>query len=75
MEKPLVMHFATESITLLRKYLLVMESWVSKCGSHSYRIEAPCYIRNVRGIANTGKAYVVGVAKRAVHNFVLEDTA
>lgn len=48
---------------------------MSKCGSHSYRIEGPRYIRNVRGIANTGKAYVVGVAKRAVHNFVLEDTA
>lgn len=39
------------------------------------RIEGTCYIQNVRDIVNTGKAYYVGVAKRAVHNLVSEDMA
>ena len=74
-EKLLVMYLTIKSIMLLRKYLLVTESQVSKCGFHIVKKRETCYIRNVRNIVNIVKADVVGVANRMVQNWVLEDMA
>ncbi|GAY69592.1 hypothetical protein CUMW_290100 [Citrus unshiu] len=65
MEKLLVMYFTRKSIMLLRKYLLVTESQVSKCGFHIVKKKE--YVLYPK--------HVVGVANRTVHNLVLEDMA